>query len=84
MVQESLDWIEHLTRERLKHERDELSIEVWGHDREWWREEAKRTKTDWSSLLRQRILFLWWVREGRQEPRAEWLRGKRDNEDSVD
>jgi hypothetical protein len=40
-------------------------------DREWWRQEAIRTKTDWSSLLRQRIRVLAWVRAGRP-PLAEW------------
>lgn len=43
------------------------------HDRAWWRIEARRTRTDWSSILRQRIRALWWVRAGRL-PLAEWLR----------
>jgi hypothetical protein len=40
-------------------------------DREWWRAESIRTKTDWSSLLRQRIRVLAWVRAGRP-PLSEW------------
>jgi hypothetical protein len=43
------------------------------HDREWWRAEAIRTRTDWSSILRQRIRVLAWVRAGRP-PLAQWLR----------
>jgi len=42
-------------------------------DREWWRQEAIRTKTDWSSLLRQRIRVLAWVRAGRP-PLSKWLK----------
>ena len=41
------------------------------HDRAWWRAEAIRTKTDWSSLLRQRIRVLAWVRAGRP-PLSKW------------
>ncbi len=33
--------------------------------REWWAKEARRTRTDWSSLLRQRLRVLAWVRAGR-------------------
>jgi hypothetical protein len=40
-------------------------------DREWWRREAIRTSTDWSSLLRQRIRVLWWVKAGRP-PLSTW------------
>ena len=40
-------------------------------DREWWRAEAIRTKTDWSSVLRQRIRVLAWVRAGRP-PLSKW------------
>ena len=40
-------------------------------DREWWRAEAIRTETDWSSLLRQRIRVLAWVRAGRP-PLSKW------------
>jgi hypothetical protein len=42
-------------------------------DRGWWRIEARRTRTDWSSILRQRIRVLWWVRAGRP-PLSEWVR----------
>jgi hypothetical protein len=41
------------------------------HDRAWWRQEAVRTRTDWSSLLRQRIRVLWWIRAGRP-PLSKW------------
>ena len=41
--------------------------------REWWRGEARRTRTDWSGLLRQRIKVLWWIRGGRP-PLSEWIR----------
>ena len=40
-------------------------------DHEWWRAEAIRTKTDWSSLLRQRIRVLAWVRAG-TPPLSKW------------
>jgi hypothetical protein len=40
--------------------------------RAWWRIEARRTRTDWSSLLRQRIRVLAWVRAGRP-PLAQWI-----------
>jgi hypothetical protein len=42
------------------------------HDREWWRQEAVRTHTDWSSLLRQRIKVLAWVRAGRPQL-SQWI-----------
>ena len=42
-------------------------------DRAWWRGEARRSRTDWSSLLRQRIKVLAWVRAGRP-PLAQWNR----------
>lgn len=37
--------------------------------REQWREKARRERTDWSSLLRQRIKVWGWVRAGRPELR---------------
>jgi hypothetical protein len=40
-------------------------------DRPWWRAEAIRTKTDWSSILRQRIRVLAWIRAGRP-PLSKW------------
>ena len=42
------------------------------HCRTWWWEEAVRTRTDWSSLLRQRIKVLWWVKAGRP-PLSKWI-----------
>jgi hypothetical protein len=48
-------------------------IPVLRHDREWWRAEAVRTRTDWSSLLRQRIRVLAWVYAGRP-PLAQWVK----------
>lgn len=42
-------------------------------DRSWWREESRRQCTDMSSLLRQRIKVLAWVRAGRP-PLAQWMR----------
>jgi hypothetical protein len=41
-------------------------------DREWWRQEAIRTRTDWSSLLRQRIRVKAWIKAGRP-PLAKWM-----------
>jgi hypothetical protein len=41
------------------------------HDRAWWRVEARRTRTDWASLLTQRIRVLHWVRAGRP-PLSKW------------
>jgi hypothetical protein len=43
------------------------------HDRAWWRAEAVRTRTDMSSLLRQRIRVRAWVNAGRP-PMAQWQR----------
>ena len=40
-------------------------------DRAWWRGEARRSRTDWSSLLRQRVTVLAWVRAGRP-PLGRW------------
>jgi hypothetical protein len=48
--------------------------------REWWRDEARRTKTDWSSLLRQRARVLWWIRAGRP-PLSQWVRDTSETED---
>jgi hypothetical protein len=45
------------------------------HDREWWRAEARRCRTDWSSLLRQRIRALAWVRAG-MPPLSQWLKSE--------
>lgn len=42
-------------------------------DRAWWRRESVGTGTDWSSLLRQRVRVLAWVRAGRP-PIAAWTR----------
>lgn len=53
--------------------RAEWADQVGGRDREFWRREAKRTRTDWSSLLRQRIKMQWWVRLGRP-PLSEYLK----------
>jgi hypothetical protein len=39
--------------------------------RTWWRIEAQRLHTDWSSLLRQRIRVLWWIRAAARR----WHRG---------
>jgi hypothetical protein len=48
------------------------------HDREWWRQEAIRTRTDWSSILRQRIRVLHWVRAGRP-PLGQWMRSQSED-----
>jgi len=48
--------------------------EVKIQSRAWWHVEAKRVGTDWSSLLRQRLRVLQWVRAGRP-PLARWARG---------
>jgi hypothetical protein len=45
------------------------------HDRGWWRAEAVRCGTDWSSLLRQRLRVLRWIRCGRP-PLAEWVKSE--------
>jgi hypothetical protein len=50
-------------------------------DREWWRAEAIRTKTDWSSILRQRIRVLAWIRAGRP-PLGQWLRSTQSGDQS--
>ena len=49
----------------------DLAIIDLPRDREWWRVEARRTRTDWSSLLRQRIRVLAWAKAGRP-PLAKW------------
>lgn len=70
---------QQLARQRQREWQDEL-----GRDREWWGREAVRTKTDWSSLLRQRIRVLGWVRAGRpsisEYMRTRRLAGGRDDE----
>jgi hypothetical protein len=48
---------------------------VTHHDRAWWRAEAVRTNTDWSSLLRQRIRVLHWDRAGRP-PLTQWIKSE--------
>jgi len=58
------EWLRNKIRARDRKLRAEWADEI-GHDHHWWREQAKRTKTDWSSLLRQRIRMVWWVRAGR-------------------
>jgi hypothetical protein len=40
-------------------------------DRAWWRIESQRGRTDMSSLLRQRIKVLNWVKASRP-PLAKW------------
>jgi hypothetical protein len=58
------DWLAQRRRAYLERLKDEWAAEV-GHDREWWRGESRRIGTDWSTLVRQRIRVLWWVRAGR-------------------
>jgi hypothetical protein len=41
-------------------------------DREWWRAEAIRTRTDWPSILRQRIKVKAWIKAGRP-PLSRWM-----------
>jgi hypothetical protein len=53
------------------------------HDRDWWRQEAIRTQVDWSSLLRQRIKVLAWVRAGRP-PLAQWIASQQQQQDFRD
>lgn len=62
------DWIR-----QKKRERDDV---IW-HDRIWWLARARKTKTDWSSLLRQRLKVMAWLRAGRPPLRA-WLRSQVD------
>jgi hypothetical protein len=66
------EWLRRKRRQYAEKLRREWADEM-GRDREWWREEAKRTQTDWSSLLRQRIKAMWWVRLGRP-PLREFLK----------
>lgn len=51
----------------------EKEAELDWHGRAWWTAQAKRTRTDWSSLLRQRLRVLAWVRAGRP-PWAQFMR----------
>ncbi len=44
-------------------------------NRDWWRAEARQTKTDLSSLLRQRLRVLAWVRAGRP-PLSTWIKSE--------
>lgn len=66
------DWLRQKQMDRAKQLRDEWADEM-GHDRVWWIGEAKRARTDWSSLLRQRLRVRQWVRDGRP-PIGQWLR----------
>jgi hypothetical protein len=50
-------------------------IEV-GRSREWWRKHSQEIGTDWSTLLRQRLRVLWWVRAGRP-PISDWQKDKK-------
>jgi len=76
------DWISQKQNERAKRERwareqrketfaEEAELDP--HDRAWWAAQARRDKTDWSSLLRQRLRVRQWVRDGRP-PIGQWLR----------
>jgi hypothetical protein len=72
------DWLRQKQRDRAKQIKAEWLDEM-GHDRAWWLEEAKRRKTDWSSLLRQRLRVMQWVRDGRP-PMAQWVKNEGDAE----
>jgi hypothetical protein len=50
-------------------------------DRECWRAEAILSRTDWSSILRQRIRVLAWVRAGRP-PLSKWHAGNASEDGS--
>jgi len=65
-------WLNSHHKRRAAMLRAEWADEM-GHDREWWLREARRTRTDWSPLLRQRLRVLWWLRLGRPSWR-EFLR----------
>jgi len=47
-------------------------------DRGWWRQDSIRCRTDWSSILRQRIRVLAWVRAGRP-PLAQWMQSQSED-----
>jgi hypothetical protein len=64
------DWIKRKRREYANRLKAEWATDV-GHDRQWWLAEAKRTRTDWSSLHRQRLRVLMWIRAGRP-PLNDW------------
>jgi hypothetical protein len=72
------DWIKQKRRQRA-HRLEREWQEEMGHDREWWRVEARRARTDWSSLLRQRVKALGWARAGRPDLKA-WLARLRDSQ----
>lgn len=60
----------------LKAAREMARASEVGRSRAWWREHARITSTDWSSLLRQRVKVLGWVRAGRP-PLSEYMRTRR-------
>ena len=71
---ETRQWIRARLKQYRDRERAAFAEEVHGgNDREWWRTEARAVGTDWSTLLRQRIKVLAWIRAGRP-PIAEWRR----------
>jgi len=66
------EWIKQKERQRMAAIRPEWQ-DIIGHDREWWRREAERTRTDWNSLLRQRTKARAYAKAGRP-PLAAWLK----------
>jgi hypothetical protein len=64
------DWVSQKEGDRLKRERKLFAAECEPRDRTWWQIEARRMKTDRSSLLRQRIKVLGWIRAGRPALKA--------------
>lgn len=71
------EWLRQMRKRYAARLAREWGDEV-GHTREWWREEAKRTKTDWSNLLRQRMRVQWWVKLGRPSWREFVKHGRKD------
>ena len=72
-------WIRRKERQRAASIRREW-LDVVGRDREWWRKQSIRDRTDWSSLLRQRIRVKSWLKAG-APPLAQWV--KQEENDGI-
>src|SRR5262245_61949376 len=78
------DVMNHWLRQKISKRKQAIAKEwqeIVGHDRDWWQREARKTRTDMSSLLQQRIRVWQWVRAGRP-PLAGWLRACRETQDA--
>jgi hypothetical protein len=55
-----------------------MTAEEPPRNRDWWKLEALRTRTDWFSLMRQRMRVLAWLEAGRP-PLSKWIAQQKNN-----